>query len=182
MKKILKYLIIFIICCYMINVIRNLIILNNIKEKINQLNNINEFSFIIKRNNNITNKIVEKDGIRKIEMYDKNEIRYFNTKTNEYIIIDSKTGEKKSYSNQDEYKVSIDLKKPELNNIFLLSLKSIMLPTKVNGEKCYKIKNDTWIYYISYKNGLTQKLNDGNSTYEYSDYNINNVDKSEIEY
>ncbi|MCI8308762.1 MAG: hypothetical protein HFJ45_00790 [Clostridia bacterium] len=181
MKKILKYLIIFIICCYMINVIRNLIILNKLQGKIDKLDNINEFSYVVKENGKYSTRRVKKDNVIKFEKIGV-ETTYYDNNLKERIVIDS-NGEKNIYNNNVE--TVMTLPKGFLGDtkgIYKRAFTEFISSTKIDGKKCYKIKeNKNVVRYISADDGLILRSVEGNTTYDLT-YNIKNVDVSEIMY
>ena len=93
MKSLLKVLFFIILVCYVINVIRNNIILNSLKVKNRQINTLSEYSVEIIENDTKISKITKKDNNLKIENYITNIVDYYNSDTKKHISKNLKTQE-----------------------------------------------------------------------------------------
>lgn len=93
MKSLLKVLFFIILVCYVINVIRNNIILNSLKVKNRQINTLSEYSVEIIENDTKISKITKKDNNLKIENYVSNIVDYYNSDTKKHISKNLKTQE-----------------------------------------------------------------------------------------
>ena len=160
MKKVIKLLmtvILIIVLLYIINCIRNFVILNGLKEKISKLKTLEVFEETTKMDNEEPKIITKNKNIVKLE--DNSDfVKYFNTNTNEMIEENLKTGERVLYQNR---LCSINLVLLETEDTFWKKVFSnIITTTKINEEKCYKINSreyEDFTYYVSADTGLTMK-------------------------
>ena len=187
-KKVLKIFIIIlllVLLLFIVNLVRNYIILNNLKEKITKLKGLEKYSEIIKSENDET-KITKYKNISKVEFLNKDIIMYFNSDTNELIEKNIRTGERKYYTDRLS---SINLLLLDLDGDFWeILLKNIITTKNINEEKCYKIKvyslNQT--YYVSSENGLTLRIDNHDSEVaEYNNvsylYQLDNIEQIDFE-
>lgn len=187
-KKVLKIFIIIlllVLLLFIVNLVRNYIILNNLKEKITKLKGLEKYSEIIKSENDET-KITKYKNISKVEFLNKDIIMYFNSDTNELIEENIRTGERKYYTDRLS---SINLLLLDLDGDFWeILLKNIITTKNINEEKCYKIKvyslNQT--YYVSSENGLTLRIDNHDSEVaEYNNvsylYQLDNIEQIDFE-
>lgn len=189
-KKIIKtlvLLIVIILILFLINLLRNYFILNKLKDKINELNELDIFSEVIKTEKDET-KITKYKNISKVEFVNKDTIMYFNSDTDELIEENIKTGERKYYTDRLS---SVNLILLHLNeDFFEIMLKNVITTKDINGEKCYKIKVDSLkqTYYVSAEEGITMEIHNRDSeknyhsvvSYSYQFDNINAIDFEEL--
>ena len=177
MKSLLKVLFFIILVCYVINVIRNNIILNSLKEKNMQLNTLSEYSVEIIENDKKISKITKKDNNLKIENYITNIVDYYNSDTKKHISKNLKTQE----ITEDNVEIVANLIELEWNDIFKTSLINFIIVENKKDIKIYKIQNyDNKNYMIS-SDGLILEIRDKNNVYKY-EYNIGNINDSEFDF
>ena len=177
MKSLLKVLFFIILVCYVINVIRNNVILNSLKEKNMQLNTLSEYSVEIIENDKKISKITKKDNNLKIENYITNIVDYYNSDTKKHISKNLKTQE----ITEDNVEIVANLIELEWNDIFKTSLINFIIVENKKDIKIYKIQNyDNKNYMIS-SDGLILEIRDKNNVYKY-EYNIGNINDSEFDF
>ena len=177
MKNLLKVLFFIILVCYVINVIRNNIILNSLKEKNRQINTLIEYSVEIIENDKKISKITKKDNNLKIENYVSNIVDYYNSDTKKHISKNLKTQE----ITEDNVEIVANLIELEWNDIFKTSLINFIIVENKKDIKIYKIQNyDNKNYMIS-SDGLILEIRDKNNVYKY-EYNIGNINDSEFDF
>ena len=177
MKNLLKVLFFIILVCYVINVIRNNIILNSLKEKNRQINTLIEYSVEIIENDKKISKITKKDNNLKIENYVSNIVDYYNSDTKKHISKNLKTQE----ITEDNIEIVSNLIELEWNDIFKTSLINFIIVENKKDIKIYKIQNyDNKNYMIS-SDGLILEIRDKNNVYKY-EYNIGNINDSEFDF
>ena len=177
MKNLLKVLFFIILVCYVINVIRNNIILNSLKEKNRQINTLIEYSVEIIENDKKISKITKKDNNLKIENYISNIVDYYNSDTKKHISKNLKTQE----ITEDNVEIVANLIELEWNDIFKTSLINFIIVENKKDIKIYKIQNyDNKNYMIS-SDGLILEIRDKNNVYKY-EYNIGNINDSEFDF
>lgn len=177
MKNLLKVLFFIILVCYVINVIRNNIILNSLKEKNRQINTLIEYSVEIIENDTKISKITKKDNNLKIENYVSNIVDYYNSDTKKHISKNLKTQE----ITEDNVEIVANLIELEWNDIFKTSLINFIIVENKKDIKIYKIQNyDNKNYMIS-SDGLILEIRDKNNVYKY-EYNIGNINDSEFDF
>lgn len=177
MKNLLKVLFFIILVCYVINVIRNNIILNSLKEKNRQINTLIEYSVEIIENDKKISKITKKDNNLKIENYITNIVDYYNSDTKKHISKNLKTQE----ITEDNVEIVANLIELEWNDIFKTSLINFIIVENKKDIKIYKIQNyDNKNYMIS-SDGLILEIRDKNNVYKY-EYNIGNINDSEFDF
>ena len=177
MKNLLKVLFFIILVCYVINVIRNNVILNSLKEKNMQLNTLSEYSVEIIGNDKKISKITKKDNNLKIENYITNIVDYYNSDTKKHISKNLKTQE----ITEDNVEIVANLIELEWNDIFKTSLINFIIVENKKDIKIYKIQNyDNKNYMIS-SDGLILEIRDKNNVYKY-EYNIGNINDSEFDF
>ena len=177
MKSLLKVLFFIILVCYVINVIRNNIILNSLKEKNRQINTLIEYSVEIIENDKKISKITKKDNNLKIENYITNIVDYYNSDTKKHISKNLKTQE----ITEDNIEIVSNLIELEWNDIFKTSLINFIIVENKKDIKIYKIQNyDNKNYMIS-SDGLILEIRDKNNVYKY-EYNIGNINDSEFDF
>ncbi len=177
MKSLLKVLFFIILVCYVINVIRNNIILNSLKEKNMQLNTLSEYSVEIIENDKKISKITKKDNNLKTENYITNIVDYYNSDTKKHISKNLKTQE----ITEDNVEIVANLIELEWNDIFKTSLINFIIVENKKDIKIYKIQNyDNKNYMIS-SDGLILEIRDKNNVYKY-EYNIGNINDSEFDF
>lgn len=177
MKNLLKVLFFIILVCYVINVIRNNIILNSLKEKNRQINTLIEYSVEIIENDKKISKITKKDNNLKIENYITDIVDYYNSDTKKHISKNLKTQE----ITEDNIEIVSNLIELEWNDIFKTSLINFIIVENKKDIKIYKIQNyDDKSYMIS-SDGLVFEIRDKNNVYKY-EYNIGNINDSEFDF
>ena len=177
MKNLLKVLFFIILVCYVINVIRNNISLNSLKEKNRQINTLIEYSVEIIENDKKISKITKKDNNLKIENYITNIVDYYNSDTKKHISKNLKTQE----ITEDNVEIVANLIELEWNDIFKTSLINFIIVENKKDIKIYKIQNyDNKNYMIS-SDGLILEIRDKNNVYKY-EYNIGNINDSEFDF
>lgn len=177
MKNLLKVLFFIILVCYVINVIRNNIILNSLKVKNRQINTLSEYSVEIIENDKKISKITKKDNNLKIENYITNIVDYYNSDTKKHISKNLKTQE----ITEDNIEIVSNLIELEWNDIFKTSLINFIKVENEKDTKIYKIQNyDNKSYVISI-DGLILEIRDKNNVYKY-EYNIGNINDSEFDF
>lgn len=177
MKSLLKVLFFIILVCYVINVIRNNIILNSLKEKNRQINTLIEYSVEIIENDKKISKITKKDNNLKIENYITDIVDYYNSDTKKHISKNLKTQE----ITEDNVEIVANLIELEWNDIFKTSLINFIIVENKKDIKIYKIQNyDNKNYMIS-SDGLILEIRDKNNVYKY-EYNIGNINDSEFDF
>lgn len=177
MKSLLKVLFFIILVCYVINVIRNNIILNSLKEKNMQLNTLSEYSVEIIENDKKISKITKKDNNLKIENYITNIVDYYNSDTKKHISKNLKTQE----ITEDNIEIVSNLMELEWNNIFKTSLINFIKMKKNNDKKIYEIQNYNNNSYIISEEGFVIEIREKNNVYKY-EYNIGNINDSEFDF
>ena len=177
MKSLLKVLFFIILVCYVINVIRNNIILNSLKVKNRQINTLSEYSVEIIENDKKISKITKKDNNLKIENYITNIVDYYNSDTKKHISKNLKTQE----ITEDNIEIVANLIELEWNDIFKTSLINFIIVENKKDIKIYKIQNyDDKSYMIS-SDGLVFEIRDKNNVYKY-EYNFGNINDSEFDF
>ena len=177
MKSLLKVLFFIILVCYVINVIRNNIILNSLKVKNRQINTLSEYSVEIIENDKKISKITKKDNNLKIENYITDIVDYYNSDTKKHISKNLKTQE----ITEDNIEIISNLIELEWNDIFKISLINFIIVENKKDTKIYKIQNyDNKSYMIS-SDGLVFEIRDKNNVYKY-EYNIGNINDSEFDF
>ena len=167
-KKVIITILIALIVLFIVHVVRNMLIFNNLKDKVENYADSTNYLIKLYSNNNLTyveyykkdNKtkfiynVITKDGIRrKLTSY------YDGEKYNKYIESD---GKKVVILNTDDLLSNIDITNYFENDNFITnlfkSIKSIVTEEKVNNKKCYKIRFDkNWVVYIEKDTGLVLK-------------------------
>lgn len=179
-KKIALIILLVIAILFIVNIVRNYIILNKLQEKISNLISIEKYSVTIKSKNEETT-VTKNNNIIKIVKNSSDVIKYFNTDTNELIEEKIYNGEKNLYTDR---KASFNLNLLDTKNHSLLF--NLILITNVNGEKCYKIKDnslDDTIFYINISTGLTMKVvnEKNNEIVDYLNYEFDNIEELKFE-
>lgn len=177
MKSLLKVLFFIILVCYVINVIRNNIILNSLKVKNRQINTLSEYSVEIIENDTKISKITKKDNNLKIENYITNIVDYYNSDTKKHISKNLKTQE----ITEDNIEIISNLIELEWNDIFKISLINFIIVENEKDTKIYKIQNYDDKSYIISSDGLILEIRDKNNVYKY-EYNIGNINDSEFDF
>lgn len=177
MKSLLKVLFFIILVCYVINVIRNNVILNSLKEKNMQLNTLSEYSVEIIENDKKISKITKKDNNLKIENYITNIVDYYNSDTKKHISKNLKTQE----ITEDNIEIAANLIELEWNDIFKTSLINFIIVENKKDTKIYKIQNYDNKSYMIISDGLVFEIRDKNNVYKY-EYNIGNINDSEFDF
>ena len=177
MKSLLKVLFFIILVCYVINVIRNNIILNSLKVKNRQINTLSEYSVEIIENDTKISKITKKDNNLKIENYVSNIVDYYNSDTKKHISKNLKTQE----ITEDNIEIVSNLIELEWNDIFKISLINFIIVKNEKDTKIYKIQNYDDKSYIISSDGLILEIRDKNNVYKY-EYNIGNINDSEFDF
>ncbi len=177
MKSLLKVLFFIILVCYVINVIRNNIILNSLKVKNRQINTLSEYSVEIIENDKKISKITKKDNNLKIENYITNIVDYYNSDTKKHISKNLKTQE----ITEDNIEIISNLIELEWNDIFKISLINFIIVENEKDTKIYKIQNYDDKSYIISSDGLILEIRDKNNVYKY-EYNIGNINDSEFDF
>lgn len=177
MKSLLKVLFFIILVCYVINVIRNNVILNSLKEKNMQLNTLSEYSVEIIENDKKISKITKKDNNLKIENYITNIVDYYNSDTKKHISKNLKTQE----ITEDNIEIVANLIELEWNDIFKTSLINFIIVENKKDTKIYKIQNYDNKSYMIISDGLVFEIRDKNNVYKY-EYNIGNINDSEFDF
>ena len=177
MKSLLKVLFFIILVCYVINVIRNNVILNSLKEKNMQLNTLSEYSVEIIENDKKISKITKKDNNLKIENYITNIVDYYNSDTKKHISKNLKTQE----ITEDNIEIVANLIELEWNDIFKISLINFIIVENKKDTKIYKIQNYDNKSYMIISDGLVFEIRDKNNVYKY-EYNIGNINDSEFDF
>lgn len=177
MKSLLKVLFFIILVCYVINVIRNNIILNSLKVKNRQINTLSEYSVEIIENDTKISKITKKDNNLKIENYITNIVDYYNSDTKKHISKNLKTQE----ITEDNIEIVSNLIELEWNDIFKISLINFIIVKNEKDTKIYKIQNYDDKSYIISSDGLILEIRDKNNVYKY-EYNIGNINDSEFDF
>ena len=136
MKSLLKVLFFIILVCYVINVIRNNIILNSLKVKNRQINTLSEYSVEIIENDKKISKITKKDNNLKIENYITDIVDYYNSDTKKHISKNLKTQE----ITEDNIEIVSNLIELEWNDIFKTSLINFIILENKKDIKIYKIQ------------------------------------------
>ena len=177
MKSLLKVLFFIILVCYVINVIRNNIILNSLKVKNRQINTLSEYSVEIIENDKKISKITKKDNNLKIENYITDIVDYYNSDTKKHISKNLKTQE----ITEDNIEIISNLIELEWNDIFKISLINFIIVENEKDTKIYKIQNYDDKSYIISSDGLILEIRDKNNVYKY-EYNIGNINDSEFDF
>ena len=177
MKSLLKVLFFIILVCYVINVIRNNIILNSLKVKNRQINILSEYSVEIIENDTKISKITKKDNNLKIENYITNIVDYYNLDTKKHISKNLKTQE----ITEDNVEIVANLIELEWNDIFKISLINFIIVENKKDTKIYKIQNYNNKSYMISSDGLILEIRDKNNVYKY-EYNIGNINDSEFDF
>ena len=177
MKSLLKVLFFIILVCYVINVIRNNIILNSLKVKNRQINTLSEYSVEIIENDKKISKITKKDNNLKIENYITNIVDYYNSDTKKHISKNLKTQE----ITEDNVEIVANLIELEWNDIFKISLINFIIVENKKDTKIYKIQNYNNKSYMISSDGLILEIRDKNNVYKY-EYNIGNINDSEFDF
>lgn len=175
MKNLLKILFFVILICYIVIIIRNNIILNNLKDKNLQINTLSEYSVIINENGKNICKITKKNSKIKIENYITNMIEYYNSDTKKHIIKNVENQEV-TEANGEVVSTLIEL---EWDDIFKTSLINFIKMERHGDEKIYKIQNYNDCSYIINEEGFVLEIKNEDNVYKY-EYNIENINDFEI--
>lgn len=171
------------------NVIRNYIILDNLKSKIQKISQVESFSYTIEQGD-VKQKITKIENIAKIENNIDNNIMYFNLSNGDMIRENTENG---AILYNPEIHISVELNLLNLEDrdgdFWEFCLKNIITTKEINGIKCYKIKDFSLstTYYVSVENGLTmatisddKEIGDTGDT-TYYQYEFDNLEKVDFE-
>lgn len=182
MKKSVKIILSIILICillYVINVVRNIFILKDIQDKSSKLSELNDFSYTL-NTDDLKHVLTKKGNIIKVEEYEDNKIMYFNTETDEAIEEDMETGEK-TYYQLAPTGAYMPIYNSENTNIYKLAFKSIILSSKLDDKKCYKIINSNNTSFVEKEQALLLKTIDKDEiTTNYTNYKLDNIDNIEF--
>ena len=166
-KKLFIILVIILMVIFIYKIVNKYNIIKDVIEKRNQLNKINDYSYIIDGT-----KIVKKNNDIRVDMYKENQIQYYDSKENKLYRLYNDTMEKRVFENGNDH-ISIQIIGMDIINESVLANLFTMKISESYTE--YYIVINKLEYTIDKETGLIKRIVwlDTNDIYEYTDYKLN---------